>query len=189
VGYATTSNWIVKIFLFVLFEVLTAVIMNSSIFWEITPCSLLKCNRSFVGTYRLPLQGSKNKPSKIPVICSIETSVDFQRNTWPRGIHFLQKKGNILGKGGKGWMNEGKTEIQNFPEWTRVHFLFLISVYGYLCLVSWSTKTSVQLLCYDSNAYLSKIIQQTCYAVFDYLCIKWMLGRACRSPCFISCTK
>jgi hypothetical protein len=41
------------------FEVLTAVVMKSSIFWDITPCSLLKVNRSFGGTYRLHLQGWK----------------------------------------------------------------------------------------------------------------------------------
>jgi hypothetical protein len=39
----------------------------SIIFWDVTPCSLLKCNRRFGGTYRLHLQGrrknfSKNQP-------------------------------------------------------------------------------------------------------------------------------
>jgi hypothetical protein len=38
------------------FEVLTVVVMKSSIFWDITPCSLLKVNRRFGGTYRLHLQ-------------------------------------------------------------------------------------------------------------------------------------
>jgi hypothetical protein len=33
--------------LFVGFEVLTSVIMKSSLFWYITPCSLLKVNRCF----------------------------------------------------------------------------------------------------------------------------------------------
>jgi hypothetical protein len=32
---------------YVAFEVLTAVVMKSSIFWDITPCSPLKVNRSF----------------------------------------------------------------------------------------------------------------------------------------------
>jgi hypothetical protein len=39
------------------FEVLTAVIMKISIFWDITQCSLLKLNRRFEGTLRLHLQG------------------------------------------------------------------------------------------------------------------------------------
>jgi hypothetical protein len=38
------------------FEVLTAVVIKSSIFWDITPCSLLKVNRRFGGIYRLHLQ-------------------------------------------------------------------------------------------------------------------------------------
>jgi hypothetical protein len=31
--------------------------VNCSIFWDITPCSLVKVNRRFGGTYRLHLQG------------------------------------------------------------------------------------------------------------------------------------
>jgi hypothetical protein len=33
--------------------------MKSNIFWDITPCSPLKINRRFGGTYRLHLQGRK----------------------------------------------------------------------------------------------------------------------------------
>jgi hypothetical protein len=36
-------------------EVLTAVVVKSTIFWDITPCSLLSVNRGFGGTYRLHL--------------------------------------------------------------------------------------------------------------------------------------
>jgi hypothetical protein len=39
------------------FEVVTVVVMKSIIFWDITPCSLLKVNRRFGGTYCLHLQG------------------------------------------------------------------------------------------------------------------------------------
>jgi hypothetical protein len=39
------------------FEVLTPVVMNSSILCDITPCIPLKVNRSFGGTYLLLLQG------------------------------------------------------------------------------------------------------------------------------------
>jgi hypothetical protein len=46
------------------FEVLTAVFMKSIIFWDMTPCSPLSANRRFGGTYRLHLQGRRNKFSK-----------------------------------------------------------------------------------------------------------------------------
>jgi hypothetical protein len=57
-----TKRSILQIFLAYLrvgFEVLTAVVMKSSIFWDITPCSPLKVNRSFGGTCRFHLQGRK----------------------------------------------------------------------------------------------------------------------------------
>jgi dolichol kinase len=44
---------------FVGFEVLTAVVMKSAIFWDITPCSPLKVNRRFGGTCLLHLQGRR----------------------------------------------------------------------------------------------------------------------------------
>jgi hypothetical protein len=37
-------------------DVLTAVVMKSSIYWDTTPCSLLKDNRRFEGTRRLHFQ-------------------------------------------------------------------------------------------------------------------------------------
>jgi hypothetical protein len=91
------------------FEVLTAVVMKSTIFWDITPCIPLSVRRRFGGTYRLHLQGRNHKLSKKPAVraefclppgftlvsCSAysstlkmmatsssETSVDFQRTTW-----------------------------------------------------------------------------------------------------------
>jgi hypothetical protein len=47
-------------------EVLTAVVMKSTIFWDITPCSPLSVNRRFGGTYGLHFQGRKNKLSEKP---------------------------------------------------------------------------------------------------------------------------
>jgi hypothetical protein len=41
------------------FEVLTAVVMQSIIFWDMTLCSALSCTRRFGGTYRLHLQGRR----------------------------------------------------------------------------------------------------------------------------------
>jgi hypothetical protein len=56
------------------FGVFTAVVMKSIIFWGVTPCSLLRCNRRFGGTYRLHLQGRRKfqrKPASKQVASSI----------------------------------------------------------------------------------------------------------------------
>jgi hypothetical protein len=72
-------------------DVLTAVIMNAAIFWDITPCSPYM-NRRFGGTFNLYLQGRKSvgKESsakkiaglistlKIEVIRSSETSLHIR---------------------------------------------------------------------------------------------------------------
>jgi hypothetical protein len=90
------------------FEVLTAVVMKSSVFWDITSCSQLKGNRLFGGTCLFHLQGRRinqeyllyrPKPElpasrllcfllascssalKMKGTCFSETSVDFQRTT------------------------------------------------------------------------------------------------------------
>jgi hypothetical protein len=87
----------------------TLILKKSIIFWDITPCSPLSVNRSFGETYRLHLQGRRNKfrkkPAsvkqnnachqlacwflaelisstlKIEAFCSSETSVVAQRTT------------------------------------------------------------------------------------------------------------
>jgi hypothetical protein len=41
------------------FEVLTAVVMKSTIFWDIMPCSPLKVDQRFRGTYHLHFQGRR----------------------------------------------------------------------------------------------------------------------------------
>jgi hypothetical protein len=41
------------------FEALTAVVMESTIFWDIMSCTPLKVNLRFGGTYRLHYQGPK----------------------------------------------------------------------------------------------------------------------------------
>jgi hypothetical protein len=46
-------------------EVITEVVMKSSTYWNITPCSPLKVNQRFGRTYRTP-SVSKNKPCKVP---------------------------------------------------------------------------------------------------------------------------
>jgi hypothetical protein len=66
--YETRNNFInlemLNIVLYVRFEVFTAVVMKSIIFWDVTPCSLLSCKRRFGGTYRLHPQGRRNNFSK-----------------------------------------------------------------------------------------------------------------------------
>jgi hypothetical protein len=100
------------------FEVFTAVVMKSIIFWDMTPCSLLSSNLRFGGTYRLHLQGRRNKFSKnqqastwllfaeliswtrkMEAICSSKTPVETQRTT-RRHIpedDTIQKYGCLLG--------------------------------------------------------------------------------------------
>jgi hypothetical protein len=53
------SNKIRTCLFYVGFEVFTAVVMKSIVFWDMTPCSPLSVNRRFGGTYRLHLQGRK----------------------------------------------------------------------------------------------------------------------------------
>jgi hypothetical protein len=87
------------------FEVLTAVVMKSTIFWDIKPCSPLKVNRRFWRTYRLHFQGQRiglarnqlyfppdftlvscsaySSTLKMEAICSSEATVDFQRRYIP----------------------------------------------------------------------------------------------------------
>jgi hypothetical protein len=51
--------------------------MKSTIFWDITPCSLLSVNRSFGGTYRLHLQSRKNKLNQPPAFTLVSCSGYF----------------------------------------------------------------------------------------------------------------
>jgi hypothetical protein len=74
------------------FEVLAAVVMKTSILWDIMLCSLLKVNRPFGGICRLHLQGRRISSAcfllisflayssvlKMEAARSSETSVDFQ---------------------------------------------------------------------------------------------------------------
>jgi hypothetical protein len=60
-----------NIYDYVVFKVLIAVVVKSTIFWNMTPCSPSSVNRRFGGIYRL----------KMEAICSSVTSVDTQRTT------------------------------------------------------------------------------------------------------------
>jgi hypothetical protein len=59
------------------FEVLTAVVMKSTIFWDTTPCSPLSVNRRFGGISRLHLQGRKTKLSKKPARKQVASRIFF----------------------------------------------------------------------------------------------------------------
>jgi hypothetical protein len=58
-GFRLSDRWLLRLWSSGMyyskgFEVLTAVVMKSTISWDITPCSPLRVNRRFRGTYRLP---------------------------------------------------------------------------------------------------------------------------------------
>jgi hypothetical protein len=58
-SYGMAKSWHYcssKLYWSVGFEVLTAVVMKSTVFWDITLCSPLKVNRRFGGTYCIHLQ-------------------------------------------------------------------------------------------------------------------------------------
>jgi hypothetical protein len=85
-----TVNWTHTISSHVKFEVLTAVVIRNTVPWNITPCSPVKVNRRFGGTYRVHLQGWISRARYYllsgwylarPIRYSSETSVAFQRIT------------------------------------------------------------------------------------------------------------
>jgi hypothetical protein len=50
------------------FEVITAVVMKSSIFWDITPCNSLEIKRRFGGTCHIhPYAGNKHNSACYPL--------------------------------------------------------------------------------------------------------------------------
>jgi hypothetical protein len=69
---------------YVVFEVLTAEVTESSIFRDIRPCSLLKVNRRLLfmpPAFKLDPCSVYSSTLKMEAICSSETSVGFQRTT------------------------------------------------------------------------------------------------------------
>jgi hypothetical protein len=56
---------------------LFSVCLKNYIFWDITLCSPLSVNRRFGGTYRLHLQGRRNKFSEKPVWKQVASRVGF----------------------------------------------------------------------------------------------------------------
>jgi hypothetical protein len=74
------------------FEVITAVVIKSSSFWDITPCSPLKVNRHFGGTCRLHLQGGRIRQAR--------NQRDFQRTT----LGFIPEESTL--RDGRIFMND-----------------------------------------------------------------------------------
>jgi hypothetical protein len=83
--YFETFYQFIKLFL-AGFEVLTAVVMKNTIFWDTTPCSLLSVNRRFGGSYchllaRWFLDELIFSTLKMEAICSSKMPVDTQWTT------------------------------------------------------------------------------------------------------------
>jgi hypothetical protein len=98
------------------FEVFTVVVMNSTIFWDITPCSLLSVNWRFGGTYRLHLQGERNKFSKKPARSTDYTALYPRRwySSYPKLIWVIVHAEWVM------WMEEWAPDMKDsckFIEW------------------------------------------------------------------------
>jgi hypothetical protein len=69
------------------FEIFAAVVMKSAVLRDITPCSPLKVNRRFGGTYRLHLQGRRISRARNQVAsraCYFHTT--FQQHSTDGGV-------------------------------------------------------------------------------------------------------
>jgi hypothetical protein len=130
------------------FEVLTAVVKKSSVFWDITPCSPLKVNRPFEGTCRLHLQGRRisqarnqlgsachlcylvySSTLKMKVTCSSETSVDFQGAAWRYIPENAFQSKNITNNKIKFWCDILKQRLGSFST--------MIEIVQYLRFTRW----------------------------------------------------
>jgi hypothetical protein len=87
---------------FVGFEVVTPVVINSSIFWDITPHSPLRVNRHFRGTCRLHRLATcfslvsclaYSSTTKMEATCPSEMSANFQDITW----HYVPEDRTLQG--------------------------------------------------------------------------------------------
>jgi hypothetical protein len=58
------------------FQGFTAVVRKSSIFWDITPCSLVKVKRCIEGTHRLYLHGGKVSKARDLLAAGFMISLD-----------------------------------------------------------------------------------------------------------------
>jgi hypothetical protein len=87
--------------MFVGFEVLTVVVMKSTVFWDIKPCSPLKVNR-LSPAVMLVSCSAYSSTLKMEMICSSETLVDLQWTT--RG--YIPEVGNLEVGVSETWLAE-----------------------------------------------------------------------------------
>jgi hypothetical protein len=62
--------------------------LKSIIFWDVTPCSLLRCNRRFGGTYRLHLQGRRKNCQQEPASKQVASKIKKNFITQLKSIIF-----------------------------------------------------------------------------------------------------
>jgi hypothetical protein len=84
-------------------QVLTAVVMKSFVFWDITPCSPLSINRRFGGSCGHTLHGRRINRKNVDFLLDLffdpemgatfcsKMSVDIQQNTW----HYIREDRTI----------------------------------------------------------------------------------------------
>jgi hypothetical protein len=127
VDWAQISSWC---------RIWGVVVLKTTIFWDITPCSPLRINRHFGRTYCLHLLASCSHAGpcsayfltlKMEAICSSERSVDSRRTTW----HYIPEDGTLS----SWWLqdvNGAHTELYWFitilPMW---YAAILSSFYSY----------------------------------------------------------
>jgi hypothetical protein len=87
-------------------EILTAVVMKRSIFWDITPCSPLKVNRSYEGTCHLDVQVEEwtKEATSVKQLYLLHADL-FLGLFFQRSEDFFQFSGLIFFRSikGKGW--------------------------------------------------------------------------------------
>jgi hypothetical protein len=98
------------------FDVLTAVVMKSSIFWDITPCSSLKDNRHFGGTYRLHLHGRRKSRASLALLDSY-----FQAG-FLIGLLFDPEDGGDMFLRNVDWLSMGYSNCQSMELYIYVVF-------------------------------------------------------------------
>jgi hypothetical protein len=162
-----------KVISYIEFEVLTAVVMKSTIFWYITPCSPLKANRRFGRTYCLQVASravlsfppafalvscsAYSWTLKMEAICSYQTSVGFQRTTRRyitkdctlQFICVLLNTGNIL----KGEILKYEKNLMLYI--SVLNFVLVMKVTRVVCASSHNFNTSVLLFIFIFLLFVS----------------------------------
>jgi hypothetical protein len=99
------------------FEVFTAVVMKSIVFWDMTPCSPLSVNRRFGRTYRSHLQGRRNKFNKKPA--SKQVASYLLVSCWT--YFFDPEDGGDMFLRNVGWQRTTRRHIPEYDTLQRLH--------------------------------------------------------------------